>query len=147
MKQVRSLITVYLLSVLSLSAFADDASIPKIDVKGINPGSLTQEKPIEFYGKNVDTFFKMLPGVISVDSNFDKMNTEVNRQLTIQSKSYDLTFVCSKGSVETTDNGTYVTKLDPNGTKCIISVTKNPEREGDGYDFKPIDPVPHQKLD
>jgi hypothetical protein len=134
-----------ILSAVSLSVFADDSSFPRIQVKGINPGPMIHDGTVSFYGKDTDSFFKMLPAINSVDPTFDAANAKVNRVLVLQSKNYDLEITCTKGHVDTdytTDHSSHKIVYDEDKlTKCAIKFVKSPIREGDATDYKPVDVV------
>lgn len=144
------MLVVGVLFAISLSVFADDSSFPRIQVKGINPGPMKNEDSISFYGKNTEDFFKMLPAIDSVDLEWDALNAQVNRVLVLQSNNYDLVLACSKGKVETTfdkdEKATNKVVFNKDGlTTCTVKFDKNPIREGDATDFKPIDAVTGKK--
>lgn len=129
----KSLLVLAILATAGL-AHADDSSFPKIDVKGINPGPMSKDQSITFYGKNAGDFFNMLPHSQSVEPAWDKIDAKVNRELMIVSNGHNLLITCSKGKV---DYDTKKVTLNPQGTEC--KVTLDVDNEGDSFDFKPVD--------
>jgi len=110
-------------AVLAVSSFAqaNDASIPKIDVKGIKPGGVKVGQKITIYGGNSADFFNMLPAAALAGD--DGTHAAKNRTLSLISKRYSVNLSCSK------ETGT---------TVCEISLNEGGSDDGDHHDVKPV---------
>lgn len=116
------------------SAYANDSSVARITVKGIDPGSLQVNKDVKFYGENANTFFQMLPGIKLAESRQEQQKENAkHRHLSIASKGYTLELSCTTVSYDKNGNE----MKNPNGTECRIALA-NPDPEyGDSFELRP----------
>ncbi len=124
-------------SLLSFSAFANDTSIPVIEVQSIDPGTYPiatdwedrPNKEVKFYGGDVNEVFNALPASKSVLPEEDIVNASKFRTLTIQSAGNELELWCTKVG----DGGEVLLEE----TECGYVVARRfPDEEGDGFDHK-----------
>lgn len=116
------------------SAQANDSAVAKISVKGIDPGSLQENKEVKFYGGNADTFFQMLPGIkIAGTRDEQRKQNSKHRGLMVVSKGNTLYVNCTKVGSDADGNETKLAY----GTECSISFAKGADEEGDSFELKP----------
>lgn len=121
-----------LIAAFGFAAQANDSSFPKISVKGIDPGQMKIGQEIKFYGKNAESFMKMLPNTLSAGSkemNHDLANKY--RNIALVSGAYQLDIGCSTEACN--DEGC---STNPAGVTCTIQLN-NKYEDGDSFEYAP----------
>lgn len=122
-----------LIAAFGFVAQANDSSFPKISVKGIDPGKMKKGESIKFYGKNAESFMKMLPNTLvagSKEDNHDLANKY--RNIALVSGAYQLDIGCGTEVCDNEGNcGSSVY-----GVECTIQLNEKYE-DGESYEYAP----------